>query len=259
VLEHETRMFDVSRADDGRLLRDGASLLRALMQIEAERDSWIVMALRDEGARDRFFANSIALRERRYGMLRRAQARPSVRSGGGGTGGASAVNSTTTTSTSSMSRGSGGSSTVVTPEGSSTTTWYRGASVAGGTGVGGNVVQETRTAPWARRPGEPVVIRFTNVNVHDFTEASRVLVYSANGGRAAIGGGTPRALTDTLRVATLSSLTVDLTDGDVHVVVDGPGTITLSGSSDSGAAVGLSGSGRRIRIYQGGRGLSLAR
>jgi hypothetical protein len=62
---------------------------------------------------------------------------------------------------------------------------------------------------------------------------------------------------DTLRLTTLDAFDVDVTDGEVHVVLDGvaPGRLALTATVTNGPAQRFAASGRHIVLERGGTGV----
>lgn len=82
-----------------------------------------------------------------------------------------------------------------------------------------------------------------------------ILIYTTGGGEVGIGTDPPRPIADTLRLDRLSPITADVTNGDVHVQVNGPGIMTLRGDVTGGPARHVSATGRHIVIAKGGTGI----
>lgn len=89
------------------------------------------------------------------------------------------------------------------------------------------------------------------------TDASppSILIYTTGGGRVGIGTDAPTAIVDTLRLSRLPAMTADVTDGDVHIEVSGPGMMRLGGKVTGGRALEVSATGRHIVLLKGGLGI----
>jgi hypothetical protein len=108
---------------------------------------------------------------------------------------------------------------------------------------------------------ERAIVRLTSVGL-DGVEASpggemtaTVLVFATGAARVGIGTGTPVRLTDTLRLRMLPAVTADVTDGEVHIQLVGPGRMKMGGEVTGGPATHVTGEGRHLTILQGGAGI----
>jgi hypothetical protein len=101
-----------------------------------------------------------------------------------------------------------------------------------------------------------VIVRITEVGLKTTVlESPTVLVFASNSARVGIGNDAPTILTDTLRLSTLPAMTLDVTEGDVHVLLVSPGQITIRGTVTGGPATHLSATGRHIVVRKGGTGI----
>ncbi|MEO7646824.1 MAG: M56 family metallopeptidase, partial [Gemmatimonadaceae bacterium] len=98
-----------------------------------------------------------------------------------------------------------------------------------------------------------VIVRITEVGLKTTVrESPTVLVFAADSARVGIGNDAPTILTDTMRLSSLPAMTLDVTDGDVHVLLVSPGQITIRGTVTGGPATHLSATGRHIVVRKGG-------
>ncbi|MCR4339848.1 MAG: M56 family metallopeptidase [Gemmatimonadaceae bacterium] len=101
-----------------------------------------------------------------------------------------------------------------------------------------------------------VIVRITELGLTTTVrENPTVLIYASNSARVGIGNDAPTILTDTLRLSTLPAMTLDVTDGDVHVLLVSPGQIMIRGTVTGGPATHLSATGRHIVVRKGGTGI----
>jgi hypothetical protein len=108
---------------------------------------------------------------------------------------------------------------------------------------------------------ERAVVRLTSVGLDGVALSSdgemtgTVLVFATGAARVGIGTATPTRLTDTLRLKMLPAVTADVTDGEVHIVLVGPGRMSMGGDVTGGPATHVTGAGRHLTILQGGAGI----
>jgi hypothetical protein len=62
---------------------------------------------------------------------------------------------------------------------------------------------------------------------------------------------------DTLRLDRLPRIRADITEGDLHIRLDGPGQIRVAGEIHGGPAETIGGTGRHIVIPRGGSGIDV--
>ena len=99
------------------------------------------------------------------------------------------------------------------------------------------------------------IVRLTSLGLETPTADSvRVEVWATGPARVGVGNADPTALADTLRLSALSSLTVDVTQADVHVRLLSPGRMRLGGEVSGGRAIRFTATGRHIVILKGGVG-----
>jgi beta-lactamase regulating signal transducer with metallopeptidase domain len=103
---------------------------------------------------------------------------------------------------------------------------------------------------------ERAIVRLTSVGSFDWDpERTSILVFTTGGAEVGIGADPPAPLSDTLRLHRVPAITADVTDGEVHVQVSGPGRIKLGGTVTGGPALTLSATGRHIVLEKGGVGI----
>jgi hypothetical protein len=99
------------------------------------------------------------------------------------------------------------------------------------------------------------IVRLTSLGLETPTSDSvQVQVWSTGPARVGVGNADPTALADTLRLSSLSSLTADVTQADVHVRLLSPGRMRLGGEVSGGRAIRFTATGRHIVILKGGVG-----
>lgn len=113
------------------------------------------------------------------------------------------------------------------------------------------------TSPPGSQSGrsDRVIVRITSVGLRNVGETPTILVFASDSARVGIGTGSPRILTDTLRLSSLPAMTLDVTDGEVHVMLVGPGQLEIGGTVTGGPATRLSAMGRHIVVRKGGTGI----
>jgi hypothetical protein len=106
-------------------------------------------------------------------------------------------------------------------------------------------------------PASPAraIVHLTDVGLINTTSPS-ILVYTTGGGQVGIGADPPAALTDTLRLHNLPAMVADVTDGDIHIELRGPGSIRVGGDVTGGPALKISATGRHLVLRKGGSGIS---
>ena len=99
------------------------------------------------------------------------------------------------------------------------------------------------------------IVRLTSLGLETPTSDSiRVLVWATGPARVGVGNADPAPLADTLRLSSLSSITADVTQADVHVRLLSPGRMRLGGEVSGGRAIRFTATGRHIVILKGGVG-----
>ena len=84
---------------------------------------------------------------------------------------------------------------------------------------------------------------------------NEILVFTTGRARVGIGLGEPVPLTDTLHLKTLPAMTLDVTDGEVQVVLVGAGLMKMAGDVTGGPALHLGATSNHITFMQGGVGV----
>lgn len=108
----------------------------------------------------------------------------------------------------------------------------------------------------AEARSDRVIVRITELGLSlTVRENPTVWIFASNSARVGIGNDAPTILTDTLRLSTLPAMTLDVTDGDVHVMLMSPGQLTIRGTVTGGPATNLSATGRHIVVRKGGTGI----
>ena len=125
-------------------------------------------------------------------------------------------------------------------------------------GVAAILGAATRLAPRALVHVDSVGIR--GVQLNESGLVGRVLIYARGPARVGFGGEEPRVLTDTVRLRSLPSFTVDVTDSDVHIELvggqlPGGGVLTVGGAVTGGPATHVSATGRHLVLLHGGVGI----
>lgn len=118
----------------------------------------------------------------------------------------------------------------------------------------------TKAAQAVVAPGR-ITVRVATVGIDGVqfagdTLKNAVLVFSTGRGRVGLGNATPVTLTDTLRLHRLPQMTADVTDGDVHIELTGPGQLVVGGDVTNGLASHYSATGRRIVLLKDGEGVT---
>ena len=99
------------------------------------------------------------------------------------------------------------------------------------------------------------IVRLTTLGLEKpTTDSIQVLVWTTGSARVGIGAADPTALTDTLRLSSLSAITADVSEGDVHVRLLTPGRMRLGGDVSGGRVVRFTATGRHIVVLKGGVG-----
>jgi hypothetical protein len=73
--------------------------------------------------------------------------------------------------------------------------------------------------------------------------------------RVGLGASDPTELSDTLRLQSLPTMTLDVTDGDIHLELVGSGKLRVGGAVTGAPANHLSAIGRHIVVLKGGIGV----
>ena len=85
--------------------------------------------------------------------------------------------------------------------------------------------------------------------------ASPLLVYATGAARVGIAGQKLVALRDTLRLYRVPAITADVTDGDVHLELSGPGSLRVGGDVTGGPATHVTANAHHIVLLKGGIGI----
>ena len=129
---------------------------------------------------------------------------------------------------------------------------YIVAAVAAVLALGSEASAQSQSRSHAR---SATIVRLTSLGLETPTADSvRVQVWAAGPARVGVGNAEPTAIADTLRLSALSSLTVDVTQADVHVRLLSPGRMRLGGEVSGGRAIRFTATGRHIVILKGGVG-----
>ena len=103
------------------------------------------------------------------------------------------------------------------------------------------------------------IVRLTSLGLEDVGSSFTILVFADGPARVGIGREAPTALTDTLRLSSLPAMTMDVTEGDVHLRLVGPGRISIRATVSNGAALTFSANGPEVIVLKGGRGVRIAK
>jgi bla regulator protein BlaR1 len=99
------------------------------------------------------------------------------------------------------------------------------------------------------------IVHLTEVGLIDVPNGFEILVFSKGVARVGIGVDAPMLLVDTLHLKTLPAITADVTDADVHIVLVGPGRISVGGNVTGGPATHVTANGKHITLLKGGIGI----
>jgi hypothetical protein len=102
---------------------------------------------------------------------------------------------------------------------------------------------------------ERAVVHLTSVGLEDVAGEPTILVYAVGHARVGLGASEPTELTDTLRLHSLPTMALDVTDGEVHLKLDGSGKLRVGGPVTGGPATHLAANGRHIVVLKGGIGV----
>jgi hypothetical protein len=99
------------------------------------------------------------------------------------------------------------------------------------------------------------IVRIHNVGTAPSTSDSvQVIIYTTGSARVGVGSADPTPVADTLRVSSLTSITADVTDGDVHIRLLSPGRMRLAADVSGGRALRFTATGRHVVVLKGGVG-----
>ena len=100
-----------------------------------------------------------------------------------------------------------------------------------------------------------VIVRIHNVgNEPGTSDSARVIIYSTGPARVGVGNADPTPVVDTLRLSSLTEITADVTDADVHIRLLSPGRMRLSADVSGGRALRFTATGRHVVVLKGGVG-----
>lgn len=102
---------------------------------------------------------------------------------------------------------------------------------------------------------ERAVVRLTSLGAIDTTDPISLVVYATGGAQVGVGTESPRTITDTLRLDRLPAITADVTEGEVHIELRGPGAIRVGGEVRGGPATHLTATGHHLVLLKGGVGI----
>lgn len=86
------------------------------------------------------------------------------------------------------------------------------------------------------------------------SDSVQVLVWAAGTAKVGVGDAAPTPLADTLRLSSLSAITADVSEGDVHIRLITPGRMRLGAEVSGGRAIRFTATGRHIVVLKGGVG-----
>ena len=99
------------------------------------------------------------------------------------------------------------------------------------------------------------IVRIHNVGTApSMSDSAQVVIYTAGSARVGVGSADPTPLADTLRLSSLSAITADVTDGDVHIRLLSPGRMRLAAEVSGGRALRFTATGRHVVVLKGGVG-----
>ena len=119
---------------------------------------------------------------------------------------------------------------------------------------GGGSASAQQLAPAVAARGATIV-RIHNVGTTPSTsDSAQVVIYTTGGARVGVGSADPAPVADTLRLSSLTSITADVTDGDVHIRLLSPGRLRLAADVSGGRALRFTATGRHVVVLKGGVG-----
>jgi hypothetical protein len=99
------------------------------------------------------------------------------------------------------------------------------------------------------------IVRIHNVGTAPSTnDSAQVVIYTTGSARVGVGSADPTPLADTLRLSSLTAITADVTDGDVHIRLLSPGRMRLAAEVSGGRALRFTATGRHVVVLKGGVG-----
>lgn len=100
-----------------------------------------------------------------------------------------------------------------------------------------------------------VIVRINAVGLEEAGPSPSIVVYTVGDALVGLGTNPPTQLLDTLRLRRLPAMTLDVTDGDVHVELVGDGRLSIGGDVSGGPATHLSATGHHVVVLKGGLGI----
>jgi len=99
------------------------------------------------------------------------------------------------------------------------------------------------------------IVRLTTLGLETpASDSVQVLVWASGPAKVGIGSADPTSLADTLRLSSLSAITADVSEGDVHIRLMTPGRMRLGAEVSGGRAIRFTATGRHIVVLKGGVG-----
>jgi hypothetical protein len=121
--------------------------------------------------------------------------------------------------------------------------------------VGGGAWTSAQQPPSGGGQRRAVLVRLSNVGLERSpSDSVQVIVYTTGPARVGVGNADPTPLTDTLRLSSLSTITADVSDADVHIRLLTPGRMRLSAEVSGGRALRFTATGRHVVVLKGGVG-----
>ena len=108
----------------------------------------------------------------------------------------------------------------------------------------------------AEGPRGATIVRIHNVGTAPSTsDSAQVIMYTTGAAaRVGVGSADPAPVADTLRLSSLTSITADVTDGEVHIRLLSPGRMRLAADVSGGRALRFTATGRHVVVLKGGVG-----
>ena len=114
-----------------------------------------------------------------------------------------------------------------------------------------------RAAALAAPAPDRVTVRLFSLGLEGAERPPRILVWTTGRATVGIADDSLRMAPDTLRLDRLPVIRADITEGDLHIRLDGPGQIRVAGEIHGGPAKTIGGSSRYIVIPRGGSGIDV--
>lgn len=112
-------------------------------------------------------------------------------------------------------------------------------------------MKQNTIGPWR------TIVKITGVGLTSTATPPTILVYTTGHALVGLGNDPPAELKDTLRLSSLPAMTLDVTDGDVHLRLLGRGTMRIDADVTGGRATHLSGEGHHLIVLRGGLGINI--